>query len=103
MSDSSDTAVDSHQPWPSEGAAGHDDGQQVVSDDDRRDQAGDDTDAQRDGKTLHRRWTHEAQDHTRDKGRCVGVTDGGPRAPYRGVDRGGYGAAGADLLLETLE
>src|ERR1700680_3183956 len=42
-SDSSDTAVHSHQPRPSEGAACHDDGKQVVRDDDRGDQARDDT------------------------------------------------------------
>src|ERR1700674_1989940 len=65
-SDSSDSAVHSHQPRPSEGAACHDDGKQVVRDDDRRDQARNDADAERDRKSLHRRRTDEAQDHAGD-------------------------------------
>src|SRR5450759_994510 len=103
MSDSSDIAVDSHQRRATQGAASHDDREQVVSDDDRGDEAGDDADTERDGKTLHLRGAHEAQDHAGDKRRGVGDAEGGPGAPDGCVDSSGYGPAGADLLLEALE
>src|SRR5258707_977175 len=77
-SDSSDTSVYPHQPRPPEGAARHHDGEEVVRDDDRGDQACDDTNSKRDGETLHSRRAYEAEDHARDQRRRVGVANGRP-------------------------
>src|SRR5262245_46573563 len=79
------------------------DREQVVRDDDRRDQADRNADGQDDGKPAHRPRAGEDQDDAGDQRRGVGVPDRGPRPAHRGLDRRPDRAARAHLLLEALE
>src|SRR5260370_19569569 len=76
-SDGSDT-IHPHQARAPEPAAGHDDRQQVVGDDDRRDEAGDHADAERDRETFHRSRSEESQDDAGEDRRDVRVPDRRP-------------------------
>src|SRR4029077_13535684 len=78
-SDGSDT-IHPHQHRTAEAAAGHHDGQQGVSHDDRRDEARDYADAERDLKSLHRPGPDEAEDRARDQRRQVRVSNRRPGA-----------------------
>src|SRR6267378_2593735 len=84
-SDGSDT-IHPHQGRPAEAAARHDDSEQVVSHDDRRDEAGEDADAQHDRKSFHRPGSDEAEDRARDQRRQVGISNRRPSAAHPGVD-----------------
>src|SRR5579864_1259461 len=101
----SDTAapVDTQQPGSPQARGRHDDGQKVVGDHDRRDEARHDADAEGDGEALHLRRPDEAEDHAGYERRSVGVADGRPRAPDRCVDRSGDRSPGPDLFFEPLE
>src|SRR5437016_826519 len=61
------------------------DGQQVVRDDDRRDQADPDADRQRDREALHGPRADQDQDAAGDQRRDVGVADRRPGPPDGGV------------------
>src|SRR2546430_9178542 len=80
-------AVHPQQGWASEAPRGQHDRQQVVSDDDRRDEAGEDTDPKRERESFHRRGSDESKDDAGDERRRVGVANGGPGAADRGVHR----------------
>src|SRR5450759_197148 len=97
------STVHPSQPRPPKGSGRQDDREQVVSDDDGRDQAGDDTDRQCDREALDLRRPDEAEDDAGDEGRGVGIADSGPGAADGRINRRRYGAAGPDLLFETLE
>src|SRR5260370_6956054 len=76
----SDT-VHPHQRRAPEAAARHDDCQEVVGDDDRRDQADADADPERDRKSLDRSRPHEADDQARDNLRQLGDPNPLPPPP----------------------
>src|SRR6266576_4682323 len=90
MSDSSDT-IHSEQACPPESGPRQHDREEVVGDDDRRDQAHHDSDRKRLGKSLDGRRTDEAKDHARDQRRRVRIADRRPSASDRGVHRRGDG------------
>src|SRR5438094_6783432 len=101
-SESSDT-VHPKQGRAPEAAAGEHDGEQVMSHDDRRDQADDHADGKRLGKALDHGRPDEGEDDAGDDGRRVRVADRGPRPPDRGVDRGRDRAPRPNLFFEAFE
>src|SRR5437660_11521811 len=84
---SSATLHSEHADAPRPAEVEHD-RQQVVRDDDRRDQADGHADRQRDGEAADRPRPRQDQDAAGDQRRDVRVADGGPRPPDGGVDRG---------------
>src|SRR5438046_6884441 len=101
-SERSDT-VHPKQPRAPEAAAGEHDGEQVMSHDDRRDQADDHADGKRLGKALDHGRADEGEDDAGDDGRGVRVADRGPRPPDCRVDRGRDRATCPDLFFEAFE
>src|SRR5947207_4169890 len=101
-SGSSDT-VYSEQRRSAEASARHHDRQQVVGDDDGRDQARDDADAERESEATHGRGTDEAEHETCEQSRGVGVADRRPRAPNGCIDGRCDSPAGPDLFFEPFE
>src|SRR5713226_8758981 len=102
LSDGSDT-IHPHQARAPEAAAGHHDREQVVRDDDRRDEAGDDADAQRDREAFHGPGSEESEDDAGEYRRDVRVPDRGPGPPHRGVDRGRDRPPRSHLFFEALK
>src|SRR5256884_5948336 len=80
-SDSSDT-VHPQQGWASEAPRGQHDRQQVVSDDDRGDEAGEDTDPKRERESFHRRGSDEVKDDAGEERSLIGVADGSPKPAF---------------------
>src|SRR5438132_1056689 len=101
-SDGSDT-VHPHQRRTAECAARHDDGQQVVSYDDRRDEAGKDADPEHDSESFHRPRPDEAEDRASDQRRQVGISNRRPGTAHPGVDGRRDRPARAHLFLEPFE
>src|ERR1700730_15827701 len=101
-SDGSDT-IHPHQCRTTERAAGHDNRKQVVRDDDRRDEAGDDTDNQRDREALDGARPDETKDETSDDRRKVRVTNRRPCPPHGRIHRRRSGSACAFFFLETFK
>src|SRR6266568_59415 len=99
LSSAGSSTVDSQKRGPAEAGRGQHD----VSHDDRGDEARDDTDTEDDREALHLCGSDESQDHACDQGRRVRVADGGPRAPHRRIDSGGYGAACPHLFFEAFK
>src|SRR6266852_9801356 len=103
MSSGGSDTIHPQQTRAPEAAARHHDRQQVVRDDDRRDQAGDDADAERDREAFHGPGSEEPEDDAGEDRRDVRVPDRGPGSAHGGVDRSRDCSPRSHLFFEALE